>query len=123
MSSFKSLNLFGSGPHRFAQGRLGTLAIPSYILGGSGSGSTLLGPIELDVVVTGRLVAVSEPALWNLRNAIAAQCQHPSSPGTLVDSRGHSWSNMTFILFEEAPRTDRGRAFSMAYRALFRRLL
>ncbi len=122
MSSFKGANLFGSGPHRFAIGKQGELAVPAYVIGGGGSGSTLLGPIEPEVTVTGRLVADSESALWALRDAITAQLSHPPTPGTLTDQRGHTWTGMTFLTFTEGDRTDRGRTASVMYKAVFRKL-
>ncbi len=122
MSSFKSLDLFGSGPHRFSVGKRGELAVPAYVLGGSGSGSTILGPIELDVIITGRLIASTEANLWALRDAAAAQAGHPPSPGTLIDNHGRIWTSMTFLTYQEQDRTDRGRTVSIHYKATFRRL-
>ena len=121
MSSFKGLDLFGSGPHRFAQSLQGEDVVPNYILGIGGSGSTPVGALELDVVVTGRLVAAGESALWTKRDAITAQLAHPPVPGTLIDSNGRSWTGMSFITYQEAPRTDRGRTWSIEYTATFRK--
>lgn len=122
MSSFNSIDLFGSGPHRFSIGKRGELAVPAYVLGGSGSGSTVLGPIELDITVTGRLIATSDAALWTLRDAITAQATHPPNPATLIDQHGHAWTGMALLTFQEQDRTDRGRSISLGYKALFRRL-
>jgi hypothetical protein len=122
LSSFKSLDLFGSGPHRFSMSKRGELAVPAYVLGGTGSGSTVLGPIELDITITGRLVATSESALWSLRDAVIAQAGHPPSPGTLVDQHGRTWTGMTFLTYQEQDRTDCGRVVSIGYKAVFRKL-
>ncbi|MDI1288489.1 MAG: hypothetical protein PSX37_00880 [bacterium] len=119
-SSFKSLNLFGSGPHRFALGKRGQLVVSDFALGGSGAGSTPQGLIELDVVVTGRLVASSESALWTLRDAVAAQLTDPLQTGTLIDLHGRTFTGMSFITFEQTGPTDRNRQFSLPYRAVFR---
>lgn len=121
MSSFKSLNLFGSGPHRFSQSRQGQLVLPDYVLGLPGGGSTPQGLVELEVVVRGRLVAASESGLWSLRDAVAAQVIDPPTPGTLVDNSGRSYTGMSLISYEEADRVDRGRVWSVAYKAVFRR--
>lgn len=122
-STFNSIGLFNSGPHRFAIGPQGESMVQNYIIGASPShGSTPQGALELDIVVTGRLVATSESALWTIRNAIAAQLTHPPVTATLTDHHGHSWNDMSFIEFKEDDRTDRGRARSVAYRAVFRRL-
>lgn len=120
-STFKNLPLFDSGPHRFAVGRQGQLVVSELSLGGLGSGSLYLGLVELSVTVTGRLVAASESALWALRDAIAAQLVDPPAPGTLVDHHGRAWTGMSFVRFEPADRTDRGRVWSLAYTAVFLR--
>ena len=121
MSTFKSLDLFGSGPHRFSQSAQGEDVVPNYVLGIGGGGSTPVAPLELDVIVEGRLVAATESALWTLRDAITAQLADPPVPGTLIDSHGREWENMSFITYQERPPTDRGRAHSIAYTATFRR--
>ncbi len=120
MSSFKSLDLFGSGPHRFHFGRQGYLVTLDLFSGGSGSGSTPQGPLELDIFVRGRLVANSESALWTLRNAIRAQITASPVAGTLVDSAGRSWTGMTLTHYTEQDRRDHARMFSIAYEAQFR---
>jgi hypothetical protein len=126
-SSYKSFNLFGSGPHRFAVRTQGLFTPSNTAINGSPTpGSTVLGPLELEVVVTGRLVAASESALWTLVDAITAQLVHPNpatTPGTLIDEHGRTFTGMTFITFTPEDRTDRGRVHSLAYEALFRRLL
>ena len=43
MSSYKSLDLFGSGPHRFAAEFQGSLVVPKLRLGDAASGSGWLG--------------------------------------------------------------------------------
>lgn len=122
MSSFKSLNLFGSGPHRFRTGPRGQLVTQDFFVGGSGGGSTAQGLIDHDVIVAGRLVATSESGLWTLRDAILAQLEATPTPGTLVDGHGRSWTGMSFVGYTEADRTDRGRVTSIAYTALFKKL-
>ena len=121
MSSFKSLNLFGSGPHRFALEFQGQSVVPKIRLGIQQSGSAWLGPEELTVRITGRLIAPTAAALWSLRDAMAAQLIDPPTPGTLIDNTGRTFTQMSFISFEEADRVDRNRAFSLAYTARFRR--
>ena len=120
-SSYKGKDLFGSGPHRFALGTLGEVVVSDLSLGGFSSDSFAVGPRELEVVVAGRLVAASEAALWVLRDAIAAELVSPPAAGTLVDLHGRTWGDMSFITYDEGDRTDRGRAWSMSYRAVFRR--
>ncbi len=122
-STFKNLGLFNSGPHRFALKPQGLSVIPAWHLNPGAPGTAILGPLELAVVVTGRLVAASEAALWTLRDAITAQLTNPPQVGTLIDHHGRQWTNMSFILFAEDDRTDRARAVSIAYTATFLRFL
>ncbi len=121
-SSFKGKDLFGSGPHRFGQGRQGHLMMSWVALGTIQPGTVALGLVELDVTVTGRLVAASEAALWALRDAVVAELQESPTTGTLVDLHGRSWTAMSFIDFREEDRTDRGRVWSMGYEAVFRKI-
>jgi len=78
--------------------------------------------LELDVIIVGRLVASGESALWTLRDAVKAQLAHPPTPGTLIDLYGHTWTNMSFLTFQEMDRVDRGRVWSVAYKAIFRKI-
>lgn len=120
-SSFKSLPLFSSGPHRFAVEMQGQLVVPKLRLGIQMSGSGWLGLEEPTILLTGRLVASTESALWALRDAITAQLVEPPVAGTLIDNAGRSFAQMSFISFTPSDRTDRGRVFSLAYTARFRR--
>lgn len=130
-SFFNSLGLFNSGPHRFGHRAIGELVVPNAVLNPLQPGSIAAGPLELVVVVTGRLVASSESALWTLRDAIAAQLTDPPVMATLIDHHGRTWNDMSFVRFEPlepsggqgAGRTDRGRVRSLAYRATFVKFL
>ncbi len=121
-SSFKGVDLFGSGPHRFALGRQGQMMLTRLYFGDISPGTIPIGLRELDVVVAGRLVAASESALWTLRDAVVAQLQESPTPGTLIDLHGRTWADMTFIDWREGDRTDRGRVRSVAYVAVFRKI-
>ncbi|MCC6284203.1 MAG: hypothetical protein IT439_02700 [Phycisphaerales bacterium] len=120
-SSFKGLDLFGSGPHRFAWGRQGQVIWVDAAHGVPSPYTFATGLQELDIIVRGRLVANTEAGLQSLRAAIIAQLLHPPAPGTLIDHHGFSWPDMSFIRWEEADRTDRGRDVTLAYVATFRR--
>lgn len=122
MSSFKSKDLFGSGPHRFAQGKQGQFMLGALAFDVFSPATVPLGLVELDVLVTGRLIAGSDAALWQLRDAIVAEFEESPTPGTLVGNDARTWTGMYFIAFVEAQRTDRGRLRSLAYTATFRRL-
>lgn len=119
-STFKSLALF-AGPHRFAVARQGQVILSDLALGGFGPNTYPLGLVELEVVVTGRLVASTEAGLWALRDAMVAELVDPPAPGTLIDAHGHEWEDMSFHSYTEGDRTDRGRLRSIAYEARFRR--
>lgn len=120
-SSFKSLNLFGSGPHRFRERPRGQTLLAEREVSPDGptNGTLYLGPLEPTVEVMGRLVADDEEGLWTLRDAITDELLDPPAPGTLVDQHAREWPDMSFVLFEPADRTDRGRKVSLAYRAVF----
>lgn len=123
-SSYGGVDVFGPGPHRFAVGKQGEGVVANYLIGASpAQGTTAQGPVELDVVVRGRLVATSESALWSRRDAIRSAITHPPAVATLVDHHGRSWSDMSFIEYVEGDRTDRGRVRSLAYTARFRRFI
>jgi hypothetical protein len=80
-----------------------------------------VGVQELDITVRGRLVATSEAALWTARDAVTAMLINPPTAGALVDHTGRTWTGMSFIRYEEAEVRDRGRVWSMAYTATFRK--
>lgn len=121
-SSFKGKDLFGSGPHRFGQDRQGQVMLSWISLGTTQPGTVAIGLTELDVIVTGRLVASSEAGLWSLRDAIVAEFEETPTTGTLVDLHGHQWLSMTFIDYREGEKVDRGRVWSMEYTATFRKI-
>lgn len=122
-SSFKGKNLFGSGPHRYRVGAQGESTLPSLYFDNVDSSSVPIGLIELEVTVTGRLVAASDAALWALRDAITAEIAHPPVPGALVDHTGRTHTGMSLLKYEEGDRVDRGRVMSLAYVATFRRFV
>jgi hypothetical protein len=118
-STFKSLDLFNSGPHRFALARQGQALQSELFATPPASGTRYLGLVELQVIITGRLIAANETALWTLRDAVTAQLLDPPSPGTLIDPHGRTWTDMSFVTFIAADRTDRGRVVSLGYEARF----
>lgn len=122
-SGFKSQNIFSSGPHRFRVLAEGELVVQNSRVNPLQPGSVAVGPLELAIEVTGRLVAATEPALWALRDTIAALLTDPPLVATLLDPNGHSWDNMSFTRFETGEQTDRGRMVSISYRATFVRFL
>lgn len=122
-TTFNTLALFASGPHRVAHLPIGEAVLPNGVLNPVNPGSTPIGPMELEIEVRGRLIAASEAGLWSLRDAIGAQLTHPPTMGTLEEASGRSWSSMSFVRFTVAGPTDHGRTCSIAYTARFVRFL
>jgi len=120
-SSFKGLDLFGSGPHVFEVDRQGRRIIPLSLVAGDASvaGTFESGDYELRVTVKGRLSALSESALWTLRYAIASQAAFNVEEGDLVDQHGRTWSDVKLFQVEWSGSVDRGRVLSVGYEALF----
>jgi hypothetical protein len=121
MSSYKTLPLFASGPHRFATLRQGHLVTPDFFNSGFGGGSTPQGLVDLTVTVTGRLIAQTESGLRALRDAITSQLEEVPTPGTLIDEHGHEYEEMKLVGYQEDPAIDRGRVRSVRYVATFMR--
>lgn len=120
MSSFDGEDLFGSGPHEFRQNTQGYLVVQNGTPGSPAPGSTVLGLLELDVIVEGRLVAGSAAALWDLRDAITDLFGPSPTVGTLIGNDGRQWASMSFIRYEELGAVEHGRVYSIAYKATFR---
>jgi len=123
-SSFKGLNLFGSGGHRFVNRRLGrrVISMAAVLNDPVTPGTIESGDWEVWVEVRGRLVAGTDSVLWSLRNSILNQTQFGVAAGTLVDEHGHQWADMKFLTYEETGPTQRGRDVSVGYVAVFGRL-
>jgi hypothetical protein len=120
-TTFKNLELFSSGPHRLSVARQGQALMSELFDNPPAPGTRYIGLVELRITITGRLIAADEAALWVLRDAITAQLLHPPIPGMLVDLHGRAWADMSFIRFQPAESTDRGRLVSLAYTARFLR--
>ena len=121
MSSINGQTLFNSGPHRFVVRSVGTLYFPPLSLDFLQTTTELIGPIELAIHQTGRLVSTTESGLWALVDAIKSAGESRVN-GALIDNTGTSWSDMTFLRFRPDDRVDRGRVISLAYSADYIRL-
>lgn len=119
-SSWKGVNLFGSGPHRFAVTRRGFLLAPDFTSSDPTPVLFEYGPLEWDVLVTGRLIAATDAALWTLRDAIQTSLD-AKGLGTLIDLHGRSFASMFFSRLTFGEVTDRGRVVSIGYVAQFHR--
>ncbi len=123
-SSYKGIDLFGSGAHRFEIGRQGRRVISLAAIAGDPSveGSAEFGDLELRIEVRGRLVADDDAGLWALRDAVMAQADSSVGSGVLEDQFGHQWATMKLLTLEEFGGTSRGRKVSVGYVASFGRL-
>ncbi len=120
-SSFRGDDLFGSGPHSFVVWRQGRVVLPDSIANNDvfDTGSIIIGERELRIEVRGRLVSSSESGLWSERDAILDHAGFSDPSGTLEDQHGHEWDDVYLIEFEPIGSVERGRVYSMSYRALF----
>ena len=120
-STFKGLDLFGSGPHVFEVGRQGRRVVSLSVVAGDASvpGTFESGDYELRVTVKGKLVASSDADLWLLRDAIAAEAAFQVPGGDLIDQHGRIWSGVKLFWVEWSGAVDRGRELSIGYEALF----
>lgn len=117
-SSWKGDDLFGSGPHRFGMTRRGFLLAPDFTSDVPTPVFFEYGAYEWKMLVTGRLVAESESALWTLRDAVQSSLD-AKGLGTLVDLHGRAFEEMFFSRLTWGDETDRGRKVSIAYLAEF----
>ncbi len=113
-STFGSLALFDSGPHRFTVGRLGRLTRGPYVGSNQNPYTVDNGTRELIVIQMGRLVAADDAALWTLIDAVQSEAE-AAMQRTLTDHHGRAWTGMRMILFQAGDRIDRGREVSLAY--------
>lgn len=119
MSSYKSVDLFGSGPHRFVLPPMGQQVVPRSAFTPGLPGVDAIGAAQVVVFVRGRLVAVDDEQLRERLNDIKAQLDLWPTPGILDSGVGYSWSTMSFARFSPADRIDRGRNVSLGYEAMF----
>ena len=113
-STFGSLQLFDSGPHRFTVSRLGRYTRGPYVGSNQNPYTVDEGLREFIVDQSGRLVAANDAALWSLIDAVQNEAESTSNR-TLTDHHGRAWTGMRMILFEPGDKIDRGREVSMAY--------
>ena len=120
-STFKGLNLFTSGPHRFEVHRQGRRVVPLSAIANDPTiaGTIETGDHELRVSVHGRIVAESESALDAQREAITDQAAYQVPAGDLIDHHGRTWQDVKLLHVEWDGGIDRGRALSVGYRAEF----
>lgn len=122
LSTFDGEPLFMSGPHRFSLEPQGSLVIPRLSTRVFDAGSLVLGPLELAVIVRGRLIAPDDAGLDLVMTAIQAKIAYTPVVGTLVDLHDRTYTGMQCVRFEIGDRVDRGRTVSLGYVARFLRV-
>ncbi len=120
-ASFDTVDLFGTGPHRFLEGPRGEHVVPRAVIDAFDPSSVPAGELELIVRVEGTLFAASDLLLDEQIEVIMNTLDHPPRIGTLADGLGHEWSDMSFTRFERTEPARRGRLVTQAYRMDFRR--
>ncbi len=116
--TWNGTNLFGSGPHRVRLERSGRDYLPPGV-GDNFNGFTLdLGPLEVRLVQTGRLVAGTESALFALADAVRAVAEGQTA-GTLALPGVRTWPDVRMMRFASTGPVDRGRLVSMPYEILY----
>ncbi|MEO1278793.1 MAG: hypothetical protein AAFV77_07555 [Planctomycetota bacterium] len=124
-SMYNGTALFDSGPHRFMVQRQGQTEVEPgepAIQGQASARWLQLGLVQLSITVRGRLIAPDEAGLWALRDAISAELTASASPATLEDGNGRIWTGMWLVRYEETGPVDIGRAWSIGYKAVFRKV-
>jgi hypothetical protein len=120
MTTFRSLELFASGPHRVTRGPRALSLVPNFQLGEPGAGTTLVGAMEWEVIVEGRLVASTRSALWALRDAFTDLITNEPETGLLELSDGREFEEMLLVSYTETGPVVPGRGWSVGYKAVFR---
>ncbi|MFG0258393.1 MAG: hypothetical protein ACF8GE_10870 [Phycisphaerales bacterium JB043] len=115
MSSLAGNSYFDSGPHRFTTRTLGSLVVPPLVIDHLQTKHTVLATLELVIEQRGRLIGSDWDDLWDQVDTIKSACETRVN-GTLVDTSGRSWTNMSIVRFLPEDQADVGRVVSLAYR-------
>lgn len=119
-ATFQGLDLFSSGPHRVVTRPRELSIVANFQLNLPGSGSTIIGVSDWEVVIEGRLVALTSTALRTLREGFVELITDPATSGELVLPDGFSYSSLYITRYEETGLVAKGRTKSVGYRATFR---
>lgn len=120
MTTFRAMNLFASGPHRVSTGPRALSLVPNFQLGEPGAGTTLIGALEWEIIIEGRLIASTRSALWTLRDAFTDLINSDPEIGKLALDDGRQFDDMTLVSYSENGPVVPGRSWSVGYKAVFR---
>lgn len=118
--TFMGQRLFSSGPHRLRETRAGRLYTPPFTGDNFTTFTIDIGPAELRLEQTGRLVAENDTGLANLSDAIRAVAE--GNAGGILMSGPRLWNNIRMLRYEPGQTIDRGRTSSMAYTISYRQM-
>ncbi len=118
-SSFNSLDLFSSGPHRFFVGPMGTQLIENTAISPTTPGRQAIGSLDGDITIRGRLIAANDENLWTIITTITDQLTTPPSIGDLIDLNDHTFKSVSFISFTLLSPFDRAANCSVPFEARF----
>ena len=121
MSSIAGQSLFESGPQRFRAPQVGSLFVPPLTVDPFQTTINVVGPIEVRIVQTGRLIGDDDDDLYDQIETIRGHAEAQLT-GVLIDNNGNSWTDMTLLKFTPGERVDRGRVVSVAYKVDYARL-
>ena len=113
MSSYRSINLFGSGPHRFHVGGLTQRTAERSLTGADGVRLIARGRTGRAITQTGTLIDDDLAGLNAQADAIEAVLD--GNPGDLVDDLSRTWSHIVMLGFEPGPVRRIGVRLGMDY--------
>ena len=123
MVKFDGVDVCGGGPTRLTLGPAGEYLLERARVDPYASGSQPIGPLEMRLIVTGRLVASDDESLGELVESVRQLLTDPPSAFEVTDRAGRAWEQMSFVRFEPTGPVEYGRQASMGFRAELVRFL
>jgi hypothetical protein len=117
--TFGGVAIFGVSVLRTLLEPRGALLVPKLALGSREPGSDLLGPLEVGVVIRGRVVAGTTASLEQRLGQIRLRLAPDGPSATLVDTLGRTYPDMEFVRLTLTGPVDRGRTVSQGIEARF----
>ncbi len=119
--TFGGVAIFGVSVLRTLLEPRGALVVPKLALGSREPGTDLIGPLEVGVVIRGRLLASTTADLEQRLGQVRLRLAPDWPPATLVDTLGRTHHDMEFVRLVLAGPMDRGRMVSVGLEARFLR--